>query len=257
MVDLATSRGPAPDEPVRSRGRGRGARRPPAMTRRDVVRAVFEGRRPPYVPWQYAFTVGAKAKLVAHLGPGDLEAQVGNHMLMFKRSTGSFAPVGEHLVRDMFGVIWDRSMDADIGFPVGLVLPEPTLAGLALPDPLDPRFYLGWDDQVATAGDRFRVFSIGFSLYERAWTLRGMENLHDGLLRPPRLRPRTARSASPTTTSPRSGRRCGTTSTPSTSATTGASSAACRWAGASGASSSTRVLARACTARSATPASSS
>jgi uroporphyrinogen decarboxylase len=147
------------------------------VNRRDVVRAVFEGRRPPYVPWQYAFTVGAKAKLVAHLGPSDLEAQVGNHMLMLKRSTGSFAPIGEHLVRDAFGVVWDRSMDADIGFPVGLVLPEPTLAGLALPDPLDPRFYLGWEDQVAAAGDRFRVFSASYSLYERAWSMRGLENL--------------------------------------------------------------------------------
>src|SRR5690242_12728164 len=29
----------------------------------------------------------------------------------------------------------------------------------------------------ATYGDRFRVFQIGFSLFERAWTLRGMETL--------------------------------------------------------------------------------
>ncbi len=26
-------------------------------------------------------------------------------------------------------------------------------------------------------GDRWRVFQVGFSLYERAWTLRGLENL--------------------------------------------------------------------------------
>ena len=32
-------------------------------------------------------------------------------------------------------------------------------------------------ERIARYGDRFRVFQIGFSLYERAWTLRGMQNL--------------------------------------------------------------------------------
>jgi uroporphyrinogen decarboxylase len=147
------------------------------MTPRDVVRTVFEGGRPPYVPWQYAFTAGARAKLLDHFGPCDLDAAVGNHMLMLRRSAGSFTDIGDGKVRDIFGVVWDRTMDADIGFPVGLVLPEPDLADLALPDPLDPRFYVGWETQVAGAGDRFRVFSASFSLYERAWSMRGLENL--------------------------------------------------------------------------------
>jgi uroporphyrinogen decarboxylase len=147
------------------------------MDRRDVVRTVFEGGRPPYVPWQFAFTAGARDKLVAHYGTDDLEAAVGNHMLMLKRSTGSFTDIGDGCVRDIFGVVWDRTLDADIGFPINRVLPEPTLEGLALPDPLDPRFYLGWDALAAGRGDRFTVFSASFSLYERAWSLRGIENL--------------------------------------------------------------------------------
>jgi uroporphyrinogen decarboxylase len=147
------------------------------MNRREVVRTVFEGGRPPYVPWQFAFTAGARTRLQEHLGPCDLEAAVGNHMLMLRRSAGSFEDIGGGHVRDIFGVEWDRTMDADIGFPVGLVLPEPTLRDLALPDPLDPRFYLGWSDQMAGVGDRFRVFSASFSLYERAWSMRGLENL--------------------------------------------------------------------------------
>ena len=57
------------------------------------------------------------------------------------------------------------------------MLPEPTLRGYPFPDPLDPRFFADIPGRIASHGDRFRVFSIGFSLYERAWTLRGMENL--------------------------------------------------------------------------------
>ena len=40
--------------------------------------------------------------------------------------------------RDIFGVIWDRSIDKDIGNVEGCVLTEPALDGYELPDPLAP-----------------------------------------------------------------------------------------------------------------------
>ncbi|MDF1516018.1 MAG: uroporphyrinogen decarboxylase family protein, partial [Anaerolineae bacterium] len=76
-----------------------------------------------------------------------------------------------------FGVVWDRSVDKDIGVVVGRVLPEPTLTHYTFPDPEHPRFYEDIPDKLSQYGDRFRVFNIGFSLYERAWTMRGMEAL--------------------------------------------------------------------------------
>ena len=54
---------------------------------------------------------------------------------------GFFSQVGNDRVRDVFGVVWDRSVDKDIGNVVGQVLPEPTLAGYEFPDPLDRRFF--------------------------------------------------------------------------------------------------------------------
>jgi uroporphyrinogen decarboxylase len=90
---------------------------------------------------------------------------------------GFFADLGNDRVRDGFGVVWDRSVDKDIGQVEGCVLPEPTLKGYTWPDPLDPRFFSDIPGRIARQGDRFRVFQIGFSLYERAWTMRGMENL--------------------------------------------------------------------------------
>jgi len=57
------------------------------------------------------------------------------------------------------------------------VLSEPTLKHYAFPDPLDGRFFADIPGRIARYPDRFRVFQIGFSLYERAWTLRGMQNL--------------------------------------------------------------------------------
>ncbi len=74
-------------------------------------------------------------------------------------------------------MVWDRSIDKDIGNVRGTVLSQPSLHGYSFPDPLDPRFFEAIPGRLARYGDRFRVYQIGFSLYERAWTLRGMVNL--------------------------------------------------------------------------------
>ncbi len=51
------------------------------------------------------------------------------------------------------------------------------MKGYTFPDPFDARFFADIPAKLHRYGDRFRVFQIGFSLYERAWTLRGMQNL--------------------------------------------------------------------------------
>ncbi|MBN2023310.1 MAG: hypothetical protein JW809_11025 [Pirellulales bacterium] len=147
------------------------------MTSRDVIRLVLEGKRPPYVPWSMGFTQEARARLCAHYGCSDVEIPLDNHLLKLGSDIGFFTDLGNHRVRDVFGVVWDRSIDRDIGNVEGATLPEPTLAGFRFPDPLDPRFFDGIPEEIDRFPERFRVFQIGFSLYERAWTLRGMANL--------------------------------------------------------------------------------
>jgi uroporphyrinogen decarboxylase len=148
-----------------------------AMTKRDVVRLVLSGKRPPYVPWSMGFTKEARERLQQHFRCDDVEEPLHNHLLKLGSDIGFFSDIGNNRVRDVFGVVWDRSVDKDIGNVAGLVLPEPTLDGFTFPDPLDRRFFADIPAKIARFPDRFRVFQIGFSLYERAWTLRGMENL--------------------------------------------------------------------------------
>jgi uroporphyrinogen decarboxylase len=147
------------------------------MTKRDVVKAVFDGKKPPYVPWSFGFTKEAKDLLCTHFGVIELEDVLDNHLLSLGSDIGFFEDVGNDCVRDVFGVVWNRQVDKDIGIVQGCVLPEPTLRGYDFPNPLDPRFFADIPAKIQKYGDRFRVFQIGFSLYERAWTLRGMENL--------------------------------------------------------------------------------
>jgi uroporphyrinogen decarboxylase len=147
------------------------------MDKRQVIKLVLDGGSPLYVPWSCGFTQEAKDKLREHYGSADLEDALQNHLLKLGSDIGFFTELGNSRVQDVFGVVWDRSVDQDIGNVEGCVLREPTLQGYAFPDPLDPRFFADIPTRIERYGDRFRVFQIGFSLYERAWTLRGMQNL--------------------------------------------------------------------------------
>ena len=130
-----------------------------------------------------------------------------NHFLKLGSDIGFFDDLGNHRVRDVFGVVWDRAVDRDIGNVEGCVLPEPTLAGYALPGPVDRRFFADIPAKIDRFPDRFRVFQIGFSLYERAWTLRGMRTLMIDFYDHPGVCPRAAAAGSPITTSPKCARR--------------------------------------------------
>jgi uroporphyrinogen decarboxylase len=147
------------------------------MTKREIIQCVYDGGVPPYVPWSYSFTVEAIDKLTAHFGHGDLFGAVDNHILGLGSDIGFFDYLGDDLFRDGFGVVWDRSIDKDIGNVSGFILSEPTLDGYAFPDPLDTRFFADIPGKIDSNPDCFRMFQLGFSLFERAWTLRGMENL--------------------------------------------------------------------------------
>ena len=175
------------------------------MDKREVVRLVLAGKPPPYVPWSMGFTKEAREKLLRHYGCDDLEVPLDNHLLRLGSDIGFFRELGDDRVQDVFGVVWDRHVDKDIGNVEGRVLAGPTLAGYAFPDPLDSRFFAAIPGRIARFPDRFRVFQIGFSLYERAWTLRGMEALlMDFYDHPEFVHDLLGRS--PTTTSPRSAR---------------------------------------------------
>lgn len=147
------------------------------MTKREVVMAALDGGPVSYTPWSLRFTAEARDALAAHYGTEDVHAPVDNHIVELGSDIGSFEDIGNDRYRDVFGVVWNRSLDKDIGNVEGCVLAEPTLEGYAFPDPLDRRFFDDIPRKLRDHGDCFRLYCIGFSLYERAWTLRGMTNL--------------------------------------------------------------------------------
>ena len=138
------------------------------------------------MPWQFGYTVPARQKLEQHFGTTDLDAVLGNHLVKYRpRAADALVEVRPGFWRDEFGVVWNRTIDKDIGTVVEYQLKDRSLAGFAFPDPHDPRRYANLPSLLAAHADRFRYVSIAFSLFERAWSLRGMEPLLIDMLEAP------------------------------------------------------------------------
>ena len=143
------------------------------MTKRDIVKLALEGKPVPYTPWSVDMTLRAAEKLQASFGvtADDFD----NHIHAF--GYGGFSDLGNCHVRDYFGVVWDRTEDKDIGVVSNLLLPEPSLKGFSFPNTRPPGYFEKMARECEEDRECFKLFDIGFSLFERAWTLRGMERL--------------------------------------------------------------------------------
>ncbi len=146
------------------------------MTKREVIYKVLRGETPPYTPWSFKFTLEPLERLRKHFASDDIDAIVDNHILNLGSDIGFFEEIKPDFFQDVFGVVWNRTIDKDIGNPTP-ILSSPAFRGYEFPDPLDQRFFADIELSIQKKPDLFRVFQIGFSLFERAWAMRGMESL--------------------------------------------------------------------------------
>ncbi len=155
------------------------------ITPRERVWQAIRHEQTDIVPYQINTTIPARAKLEAHYGTKDLDDLLGNHIARYK-SRLEYDPLpAPGMFADEWGVVWNKTVDKDLGVPDNRVLQERDLSALIVPDPLDPRRYAGLPAFFAKNQDRFKLFSVSFSLYERAWTVRGMEALMTDMVEAP------------------------------------------------------------------------
>lgn len=97
----------------------------------------------------------------------------------------SFTDLAGGLFRDQFGVVWDKgAQEGDFGIVHEYLLKEPTLSGYVFPEP-DEAEIRKKCEQLCAHKDQFTQYIIGFSLFERAWTLRSMDELLCDMLEEP------------------------------------------------------------------------
>jgi len=156
------------------------------MTSKERVVASFRHEQPDRIPYVIGLTQKAAAAMVEHYGGNEWRSGIDNAVRGVAARPGPKAQaLSEILWQDEFGVRWDKSIDRDIGNVCNCLIPERDLGSLELPDPHAPGKLDGLAEQCAAAGDYCVQFAIGFSLFERAWTLRGMENLFIDMIEVP------------------------------------------------------------------------
>ncbi|MCL2158395.1 MAG: uroporphyrinogen decarboxylase [Oscillospiraceae bacterium] len=146
------------------------------MKKERVISAIAHKNTEP-VPHSIDLTVPLEARLCDHLKikHEDVWEWFDNHIEEAKYRKGQWLP-GE-IYQDPFGVKWDRSgADKDIGTIMEYTLKEPEIGSYRFPEP-DLDFVDELSIQMTQNGrDAFKFGKIGFSLFERAWSLRGLEN---------------------------------------------------------------------------------
>jgi len=169
-----------------------------AVNQRERVRTALDHRQPDKVPWNFSFTGPALTQLARYCGEprlaesGFFDEWVGNHFRSVgPRARGQFHGLEEEvepgLWRDGWGVIWDtRGLygEGEWGRPVNVMLPEPTLAHYAFPEPPRPEDFAHYPGFVEENQEHFLIGLEGH-LFEVAWALRGIDHfLMDLVLNP-------------------------------------------------------------------------
>ena len=156
------------------------------MNNRERVLATLEHRQPDHVPYSIGFTQKMHARMANYLGDPKFASKIENCFTVLGcEPAGGWKEVRPDVRRDQFGVEWDVSVDKDIGVVCNRVVTPENVKNYPLPDPDDPSRYAGYAKATADKRDMFVVVNHGFSLYERAWTMTGMEAFMEAMIDDP------------------------------------------------------------------------
>jgi len=154
------------------------------MDNRERVLATLNHEQPDRIPYNIGFTQKAYAKMAEYYGDPYFVSKLGNCLITLgTEPQNSWKEVKPNIWEDQFGVQWDRSIDKDIGIVCNCMITPASIGEYEFPDPDDPSRYSGYNGILKKGlrelrpPDGFFVANLGFSLFERAWTLTGMEDL--------------------------------------------------------------------------------
>jgi uroporphyrinogen decarboxylase len=163
------------------------------MTEKERVKRHIRFEKTDVVPWQINCTSELAERYMHQLGLEERSCPIrgknvyrftalddffGNHLAFLRnRAVDSVQEVRPGFFKDEWGVVWDRRIDRDIGNPVCKLLDAMNLSAIEVPDPLDPRRFEHFEPLIRAHADRYIIVKFSYSLFERAWAIRGMQNL--------------------------------------------------------------------------------
>ena len=149
------------------------------MTNRERVIAALEFQQTDKLPYNVEMTRFMYEKMLADPDGRAFLPKINNHVSSVSlRKPYTEIPEKPGYFKDEFNVVWNRTIDRDIGVIEGRLIPDPgSLTNFVFPE-LNEKYLRGECERLAARADgNFTVASLGYSLFERAWSLCSMEDM--------------------------------------------------------------------------------
>jgi len=148
------------------------------MTRRERVIAALSHRQPDKTPYQIDIPQDVRKNVIAYCGDDSFASGLENCIHPFYCGPANEeVQISPRIMQDYFGVQWDKGADgSSLTVANNAVTPE-NIGSYNFPDPEE---FLVSGETVERARqnkEKFVLWSLSFALFERAWTLAGMEEL--------------------------------------------------------------------------------
>jgi Uroporphyrinogen-III decarboxylase len=144
------------------------------MNDRDRVIKALKHENTDIIPFHLDLTDEVYARLVKYFHDEDFFGKTGSHLAQERNE--SFVTLSPTRFQDMFGVVWNREQEGDFGIVQDYILTDAEFGDYIFPKP-DEKIIREKCERLQKQKDKFRMYIIGFSLFERAWTLRSMPEL--------------------------------------------------------------------------------
>ena len=145
------------------------------MNNKELVIDTIRHKHNNIVPYQLDLTTEMEAILVRELGSDFLET-IDNCFAVERNE--EFETIDGNCIKDMFGAVWLLDQQGDFGVVKNQLLDEPMIGDYKFPEPDEKKIREKCERLTSEKNrHRFKMYIIGFSLYERAWSLRGVENI--------------------------------------------------------------------------------
>jgi uroporphyrinogen decarboxylase len=144
------------------------------MAQRDIVLKSLKHEKTDIIPYYLDLTEEVHARLVDYYKDENFFEKTGSYLAQERNE--SFIILSKTKFRDMFGVIWNKEQEGDFGVVQDYLLKEPELGEYVFPVP-DEKLIREKCEKLEKQNEKFRMYIIGFSLFERAWTLRSVPEL--------------------------------------------------------------------------------
>ena len=143
------------------------------MTCRERVYQALNYQESDVIPYNISVEGTVAERLDEHYGGRDKWPKYENH---FAGAGWAWhkEDIGEDLFRDPFGVVWHQGTIFEIVEPI---MKEPSLKGFQWPELVSDDDIPGIEKFCEDRKDKFTMYGFGLLFFERAWALRGMENI--------------------------------------------------------------------------------